>query len=80
MRKSYTNAKKGLGECGVALENVVGEVLYVTNMEKACAAVGPVRKAASTWSGEHKPNQTGEIRRALREGQRRPYTGANELS
>ena len=41
MRQSYANAKKVLGEFGVTLENVVEEVLYVTNMEKAFAAAGP---------------------------------------
>ena len=46
MRQSYANAKKVLGEFGVTLENVVEEVLYVTNMEKAFAVAGPVRKEA----------------------------------
>ena len=46
MRQSYANAKKVLGGFGVTLENVVEEVLYVTNMEKAFAAAGPVRKEA----------------------------------
>ena len=35
-----------MGEFGVTLENVVEEVLYVTNMEKAFATAGPVRKEA----------------------------------
>jgi hypothetical protein len=46
-----------LGEFGATLENVVEEVLYVTNMEKAFAAAGPVRKEAygvrNSASGEH---------------------------
>jgi enamine deaminase RidA (YjgF/YER057c/UK114 family) len=46
MRQSYANAEKILSEFGAALENVVEEVLYVTDMEKAFAAAGPVRKEA----------------------------------
>ena len=46
MRQSYANAKKILGDFGATLENVVEEVLYVTDMEKAFAAAGPVRKEA----------------------------------
>src|SRR5258708_36442834 len=46
MRQSYANAKEILREFGANLENVVEEVLYVTNMEKAFAAAGPVRKEA----------------------------------
>ena len=46
MRQSYANAKKILGAFGAALDNVVEEVLYVTDMEKAFAAAGPVRKEA----------------------------------
>src|SRR5215469_13949566 len=46
MRQSYANAKKILGEFGATLDNVVEEVLYVTDMEKAFAAAGPVRKEA----------------------------------
>src|SRR5215469_10735151 len=46
MRQSYANAKKILREFGATLEDVVEEVLYVTDMEKAYAAAGPVRKEA----------------------------------
>jgi enamine deaminase RidA (YjgF/YER057c/UK114 family) len=46
MRQSYSNANKILGDYGATLENVVEEVLYVTNMEKAFAAAGTVRKEA----------------------------------
>jgi len=46
MRQSYANAKEILREFGANLENVVEEVLYVINMEKAFAAAGPVRKEA----------------------------------
>ena len=44
MRQSYANAKKILPEFGATLDNVVEEVPYVTDMEKAFAAAGPVRK------------------------------------
>jgi len=46
MRQTYANAKKILSEFGATLENVVEEVLYVTDMETAFAAAGPVRKEA----------------------------------
>jgi len=46
MRQTYANAKKILAEFGATLDNVVEEVLYVTNIEKAFAAAGPVRKEA----------------------------------
>jgi enamine deaminase RidA (YjgF/YER057c/UK114 family) len=46
MRQTYANAKKILGEFGANLDNVVEEVLYVTDMEKAFAAAGRVRKEA----------------------------------
>ena len=46
MRQTYENAKKILGEFGATLDNVVEEVLYVTDMDKAFAAAGPVRKEA----------------------------------
>ena len=46
MRQSYANAKKILHEFGAMLDDGVEEVLYVTDMEKAFAAAGPVRKEA----------------------------------
>ena len=46
MRQTYKNAKKILGEFGATLEDVVEEVIYVTDMDKAFAAAGPVRKEA----------------------------------
>lgn len=46
MRQSYENAKHLLGRYGASLDNVVEEVLYVTDMNAAFAAAGPVRKAA----------------------------------
>ena len=46
MRQTYSNAKKILGEFGVTLDNVVEEVLYVTDMDIAFAVAGPVRKEA----------------------------------
>src|ERR671926_1056789 len=46
MRQTYANAKKILSEFGATLDDVVEEVLYVTDMDAAFAAAGPVRKAA----------------------------------
>ena len=46
MRQTYANAKKILNQFGATLENVVEEVLYVTDMETAFAVAGPVRKEA----------------------------------
>ena len=46
MRQTYANAKKILSEFGATLDNVVEEVLYVTDMDKAMDVAGPVRKAA----------------------------------
>ncbi|MDR0182007.1 RidA family protein [Lysobacter arvi] len=45
MRQSYENAKTLLGRYGATLDNVVEEVLYVTDMDAAFAVAGPVRKA-----------------------------------
>ena len=44
MRQTYANAKKILSQFGATLDNVVEEVLYVTDMDMAFAAAGPVRK------------------------------------
>ncbi len=46
MRQAYKNAKKVLSYYGATLDNVVEEVLYVTNMDTAFAVAGPVRKEA----------------------------------
>ena len=46
MRQTYANAKKILNQFGATLDNVVEEVLYVTDMEIAFAVAGPVRKEA----------------------------------
>ena len=46
MRQTYANAKKILAEFGASLDNVVEEVIYVTDMDKAFAVAGPVRKEA----------------------------------
>jgi enamine deaminase RidA (YjgF/YER057c/UK114 family) len=46
MRQTYRNAKKLLGEFGATLDDVVEEVLYVTDMDQAFAAAGRVRKEA----------------------------------
>ncbi len=46
MRQTYVNAKRILGRYGATLANVVEEVIYVTDMDAAFAAAGPVRKEA----------------------------------
>lgn len=46
MRQTYANAKKILAEFGATLDNVVEEVIYVTDMDKAFEVAGTVRKAA----------------------------------
>ena len=44
MRQTYKNAEKILGHYGGDLDNVVEEVLYVTNVDAAIAVAGRVRK------------------------------------
>lgn len=51
MRKTYANAKKILSEFGATLDNVVEEVLYVTDMDQAMGVAGPVRKGTAGQSG-----------------------------
>jgi enamine deaminase RidA (YjgF/YER057c/UK114 family) len=46
MRQTYANAKQILSEFGATLDDVVEEVLYVTDMDTAFAVAGPVRKEA----------------------------------
>jgi enamine deaminase RidA (YjgF/YER057c/UK114 family) len=46
MRQSYANAGKILGRFGATLNDVVEEVLYVTDMDAAFAVAGLVRKEA----------------------------------
>lgn len=46
MRQTYANAKTILARFGASLANVVEEVIYVTDMDTAFAAAGPVRKEA----------------------------------
>ena len=46
MRQTYANAKRILAEFGATLDNVVEEVVYVTDMDKAMAVAGDVRKDA----------------------------------
>lgn len=46
MRQTYANAKKILGQFGATLADVVEEVLYVTDMDKAMEVAGSVRKEA----------------------------------
>ena len=52
MRQTYVNAKKLLAQYGATLDNVVEEVVYVTDMDTAMATAGPVRKEAY---GSEKP-------------------------
>ena len=58
MRQTYANAKKILSEFGATLDNVVEEVLYVTDMDKAMSIAGPVRKEAY---GTEKPQVASTI-------------------
>jgi len=46
MRATYANAAKVLARLGATLQQVVEEVLYVTDMDAAFAVAGAVRKAA----------------------------------
>ncbi len=52
MRQTYANAARILGLYGATLDNVVEEVVYVTDMDAAFAVAGPVRKEAY---GSEKP-------------------------
>ena len=58
MRQTYANAKKILSEFGATLDNVVEEVVYVTDMDKAMEVAGPVRKEAY---GSEKPEVASTI-------------------
>ena len=53
MRQTYKNAEKILSHYGATLDNVVEEVVYVTDMDAAFAVAGPVRKEAY---GSEKPD------------------------
>jgi enamine deaminase RidA (YjgF/YER057c/UK114 family) len=46
MQQTYKMAEKILGHYGANLDNVVEEVIYVTNMDAAMAVAGRVRKKA----------------------------------
>jgi enamine deaminase RidA (YjgF/YER057c/UK114 family) len=46
MRTTYANAAKLLSKFGASLDDVVDEVIYVTDMDAAFAVAGRVRKAA----------------------------------
>ncbi len=52
MRQVYKNAKKILSQYSATMDNVVEEVLYVTDMDAAFAVAGSVRKEAY---GSEKP-------------------------
>lgn len=58
MRQTYANAKKILSEFGATLDNVVEEVVYVTDMDKAMEVAGTVRKEAY---GSEKPEVASTI-------------------
>jgi enamine deaminase RidA (YjgF/YER057c/UK114 family) len=58
MRQTYANAKKILGEFGATLDNVVEEVVYVTDMDQAMRVAGAVRKEAY---GAEKPQVASTI-------------------
>jgi enamine deaminase RidA (YjgF/YER057c/UK114 family) len=46
MQTTYENAKRLLARFGATLDDVVDEVIYVTDFEAAFAVAGKVRKAA----------------------------------
>ena len=46
MAQSYANIKKVLADYGATMDDVVEEVVYVTDMDAAFAVAGEVRKAA----------------------------------
>lgn len=46
MKQAYENARQLLQKYGADLDNVVEEVLYVTDMDAAFEVAGPVRKQA----------------------------------
>jgi enamine deaminase RidA (YjgF/YER057c/UK114 family) len=46
MQTAYENARRLLAKFGASLDNVVEEVIYVTDFEAAFAVAGKVRKAA----------------------------------
>lgn len=46
MRATYVNARRVLEQLGATLEDVVEEVIYVTDMASAFAVAGPVRRDA----------------------------------
>jgi enamine deaminase RidA (YjgF/YER057c/UK114 family) len=46
MAQSYANIKKVLASFGATMDDIVEEVVYVTDMDAAFAVAGPVRKEA----------------------------------
>jgi enamine deaminase RidA (YjgF/YER057c/UK114 family) len=46
MAQSYANIRKVLANYGATMDNIVEEVVYVTDMDAAFAVAGPVRKEA----------------------------------
>jgi enamine deaminase RidA (YjgF/YER057c/UK114 family) len=53
MRQTYTNVSRILSKYGATLDNVVEEVVYVTDMDAAMAVAGEIRKEAY---GSEKPD------------------------
>ncbi|NJP18256.1 MAG: RidA family protein [Hydrococcus sp. CRU_1_1] len=50
MRQSYANIQKVLAHYGATMDNIVDEVLFVTDMETAQAAAGKCRQEAFAGS------------------------------
>ena len=44
MRQAYANAKKMLAQYGATIDNVIEDVLFVTDMDAAMAVLGKVRQ------------------------------------
>lgn len=44
MRQAYSNIQKLLGQYGATIENIVDEILFVTNMDDAIAAAAKCRQ------------------------------------
>jgi enamine deaminase RidA (YjgF/YER057c/UK114 family) len=47
MRQAYSNIQKLLGQYGATIENIVDEILFVTNMDAFAAAVKCIQEIFS---------------------------------
>jgi 2-iminobutanoate/2-iminopropanoate deaminase len=56
MRQAYANVKKLLGRYGAAMDNVIDEILFVTDMDAAMAARGQLQH--EVYSGIVPPAST----------------------